>query len=207
MDNTEIDIQKFQATKPRHCILVILHTYSPLTRMFIRLNISANQVTFLSCAAGVMSVLGIHVGYKALSILLYYFYTVFDCMDGWVARYTGTASSAGHRLDLINHTIVTVLLFVEIAVRSGEFMSCTLVILLFVYSMHVPSYDVRILGRAYDIINFITPTFPLELSIYFGIIFNRFELTIVSHLLVHGATLCLTVVTKIKEWYGGRQDE
>ncbi len=79
-----------------------------LTWVCVKLNISANQVTFMMIIAGLAGV--------ALSIphllwlniiggLLLFLGEVLDCVDGEVARWTQKSSLKGLYLDLVNHVL------------------------------------------------------------------------------------------------------
>ena len=121
-NSREIDIERLHSLKKGGSLHAKLHTSTFLTRTFIKLNISANQVTFLSCVFGLMGILGLYMEYRILSVSFFYFYTVLDYSDGWVARYTGTESKQGYNLDHINHGIVTTILLSVTSILTGYFL-------------------------------------------------------------------------------------
>ena len=72
------------------------------TKLFLKLGISANQITLLNLLLGIgIGVLLIHgdIKYWIVGSVLIYFFAVFDCVDGEIARYNKLASPIGQFLD------------------------------------------------------------------------------------------------------------
>jgi len=94
-----------------------------LTRVFLRLGWSPNQVTWLMTVCGALAgpallvpgVLGAVLG--ALAIQLY---LLFDCSDGELARWTGRTSLAGVYLDRVGAYLADASLLVGVGFRAGQ---------------------------------------------------------------------------------------
>lgn len=208
-----IDREKLRATKSRKIagrdgelierkdIHSLLHTSTSLTSLLIRANVTANQTTLISCVFGLLGVLALWAEFKFLSILFTYLHWTLDYSDGWIARYTGTASDFGTWLDTINHVVVTTFLFVTIANMTDQDSFCWLTVFVFLISIFDRSHDANLLGGSYRKISILMPpALVLELSLYFSIIFNRFEVVTVTYLLIWGSTYVLSVISRIKQW-------
>lgn len=193
----KVDIKKLRTMRKNPSLHAVVHSSSLLTSIFIRLNISANQVTFLSCVTGSIGAFVLYTGPRMLLIPLFYLYTVLDYSDGWVARYTGTESEWGNYIDHINHTIVTVALLAVASVLTGQYLFGVLAFSLYLCAIKL-AYDVRILGGTYGVIQRIGAQLPLELVVYLAVVLNRLELVILAHLVLYGTTFILSMVTKIK---------
>ncbi len=193
----KIDIKKLQTLRKNSSLNAIAHSSLLLTKTFIRLNVSANQITFLSCVSGLMGVFVLYTGPRIFFIPLFYFYKVLDYCDGWVARYTGTESEWGDRLDHINHTIVTTALLSVTSILTGQYLFGMLALSLYLHTICKPAYDVRILGGVYGVIQRIGIPLPLELTVYLSVMLNRLELVILGYLVLYGAIFGLSVVTKV----------
>lgn len=88
--------------------LVNRHFSIYFTWLFVRLGVSANQVTFMMIVAGlggfalcIPHVLWVNV----LGMFLLMFAELLDCVDGEVARWTKQSSLKGVYLDLVNHVL------------------------------------------------------------------------------------------------------
>ena len=169
---------------------------SKLTSMLIKLNITANQVTFLSWISGLLGVFIFCTEIRIFSIPFFYFYSVLDSSDGWVSRYMGTNSTFGNHLDHLNHGIVTTSLFISIMFLTKQYFLCFLAITLFLFSMFIASHDMRLLGDHYEKIHTLTPQLFLDIALYLGIVFNYFDPVIIGNLLVFGAIFVLSIITK-----------
>jgi phosphatidylglycerophosphate synthase len=80
-----------------------------LTRMFVALGVSANEVTFLMMLTGLAAfALCIpHILWaNILGLIFWYLFEALDCCDGEVARWTKTSSVKGVYLDLLTHVLV-----------------------------------------------------------------------------------------------------
>jgi phosphatidylglycerophosphate synthase len=92
------------------------------TRVFIKLGMSANQVTLVSMGLGIVIAILIGLGIPLLMLvagILLYLFLVLDCSDGEVARYHGKQSYTGLYLDrIVTAVIYPALLF---AVGIGVF--------------------------------------------------------------------------------------
>lgn len=76
------------------------------TKLFLKLGISANQITLIYLLIGIgTGILLIHadVRYWFIGSILIYLSAVFDCVDGEVARYNKSSSSFGQFLDDISY--------------------------------------------------------------------------------------------------------
>ncbi len=90
----------------------------PLTRLFLRLGLSPNMVTYLSIGIGLVSALCFAIGGYAASLagaVLLQITAVVDCCDGDVARATFSESEFGARLDIIGDNVVHMAVFGGIA--------------------------------------------------------------------------------------------
>jgi len=76
------------------------------TWVFIRIPISANQVTILQEIIGVIGAIFLALGKFVVGSLLLQLGYILDCSDGEVARWKNQQSESGKFLDLIGHMIV-----------------------------------------------------------------------------------------------------
>lgn len=199
-----VDRERLNATKgkgERKNTHALLHTSTTLTSLLIRANVTANQTTLLSCVFGLLGVLALWAGFKFLSILLFYFHWTLDYSDGWIARYTGTASDFGAMVDDTNHAIVTVFLFIVVASLIGQFLLVFVTVSVYLLATFRHCHDINLLGGFYNkVTKLISPILLLEFSLYFSIILDRWEVVTVAYLLVWGAMCVLSVITKIIQW-------
>ena len=91
------------------------------TRLLLRTSISANGVTWLMIASGllaaaVLSLPGLLAAVGA--VVLVQLQLLFDCSDGEVARWRGTQSPAGVYLDRIGHYTTEAALAVALGIRA-----------------------------------------------------------------------------------------
>jgi len=76
------------------------------TWIFVKLGISANQVSVLMILVGIAGLVLMvphSIWFNVVGAVLMYFFTILDCSDGEVARWTGKGSIKGVWLDLISH--------------------------------------------------------------------------------------------------------
>ena len=88
-----------------------------ITKLFLKLGITANQTTFISIVIGVISVVLFAFGnywYTLSAVFLLHISSILDCTDGEIARYRG-ASPVGAFFDSLFHDIMYGLLFVGIS--------------------------------------------------------------------------------------------
>ena len=102
----------------KHHYILMASVYRPisfyLAWVFLRLGMSANQVTYLSGIVGVagLALLGTtSVPIRVLGALLANMWIVLDCVDGDIARCTNTSSQYGHFLDRVAGYIVGIFVF------------------------------------------------------------------------------------------------
>lgn len=89
-----------------------------MTRLFLRMGLSANAVTIVSIVTGLAAAACFAVGTYAAGVigaLLFQLSSVIDCCDGEVARVTFTESPFGERLDLVGDNLVHAAIFAGIA--------------------------------------------------------------------------------------------
>lgn len=105
------------------------------TRLFLKLGISANTITFISMAIGLIAAAFVAKGGYAAGIigaLLLQLSAIVDCCDGEVARLTFTESSFGEQLDLMADNIVHTGIFAgmawSVAQASGPWASIALLL-------------------------------------------------------------------------------
>jgi phosphatidylglycerophosphate synthase len=91
-----------------------------VTRMLLRTRISADTVTWLMIAAGVLAALVLTVPHPLtplVAFLLVQIQLLLDCVDGEIARWRGTCSPAGVYLDRIAHYTTDAALVIALGVR------------------------------------------------------------------------------------------
>lgn len=89
-----------------------------LTRIFLKLGFSANAITIVSLAIGLLAAACLALGSYAAGVigaLLFQLSAIVDCCDGEVARLTFTESSFGERLDIVADNIVHAAIFGGVA--------------------------------------------------------------------------------------------
>jgi len=90
-----------------------------LTWVFLRLNISANQATYICLVVGLASCIFLAFGSYALTgAILASIYLVLDCVDGNIARYRNSESPFGKFIDASGSYIVSSLLFMSIGLGA-----------------------------------------------------------------------------------------
>ena len=95
-----------------------------LASVFLKLGISANQISFLSLSAGIVGAGLIAFGdFKLILIgaLLMQVWLVLDKTDGIVARLTKTSSKFGEFFEELNGSIIAVLFFISIGFAASKF--------------------------------------------------------------------------------------
>ena len=93
------------------------------TKVFIKFNMSANQVTLLQIAFGINAAVLFGMGYFILGCIYLQIGFILDLCDGEIARRTNTESKAGEYLDLIGHRIVIPLYFFGLGLGTGNIMA------------------------------------------------------------------------------------
>ena len=92
-----------------------------LTRIFLRLNISANQATYISLIVGLASCVFLALGsymLKLVGALMVNLGFVLDCVDGNIARYRKSFSPFGEFIDALVGYIVTAFLFMSLGIGA-----------------------------------------------------------------------------------------
>lgn len=95
-----------------------------MTWLFLHLNISANQATYISLVIGFGSCIFLALGSYTLKLagaLLASLYLLLDCVDGNIARYTKSTSPFGKFIDASASYIISSFLFMSIGL--GTFMN------------------------------------------------------------------------------------
>ncbi len=90
------------------------------TKLFLSLNMTANQVTYLFMFLGVISsiaFLGPGLWWAAAGYILFRLHIICDVSDGEVARYRKTFSPVGAYLDYLTHYFVYAVVLFSISVR------------------------------------------------------------------------------------------
>ena len=88
-----------------------------ITKLFLKLGITANQTTFISIVIGVVGVILFAFGnywYTLSAVFLLHISSILDCTDGEIARYRGP-SPVGAFFDSLFHDIMYGLTFVGIS--------------------------------------------------------------------------------------------
>ena len=90
-----------------------------VTWLLVRTPITANQVTLLQIAFGIIGAIFFGFGQFVLGVVFLQFGFILDCCDGEVARWNMQESKAGEYLDLIGHRIVIPLYFFGLGIGTG----------------------------------------------------------------------------------------
>jgi phosphatidylglycerophosphate synthase len=91
-----------------------------VTRQLLRTRISADAVTWIMIAAGLLAALVLTVPHPLtplLTLVLIQLQLLLDCVDGEIARWRGTCSPAGIYLDRIAHYSTDAALVIALGVR------------------------------------------------------------------------------------------
>ena len=94
-----------------------------ITPLFLKCNISANQVSVLAIVTAILAAILIALGnYPILiaGVILMQFWLVLDCADGNIARYRNTFTRSGRFLEDIEDCLVTALLFSSIGIAASK---------------------------------------------------------------------------------------
>lgn len=93
-------------------VYYVLRPISPyMAYPLIKWKISANQVTFVGLGVGLGGCGLLAFGHWMLGAILVNLYAISDCVDGTIARATGTTSKYGARIDGTAYMIILALLF------------------------------------------------------------------------------------------------
>jgi len=128
MSNQEISIRDIRATYSKDKMLserrnkVWLYYAGRLpsfylTWIFLRLNISANQATYMCLVVGFLSCIFLIWGssvIKLVGVLMATLYLVLDCVDGNIARYRKSSSPFGKFIDASASYVISSFLFMSI---------------------------------------------------------------------------------------------
>ena len=174
------------------------HVSIPFTYILLRLNITANQATFLSCVLGLLGGFILFTELKLLSIVFFYLYFVLDYSDGWIARYTETVSVFGGRLDNASHLIATTNLLVVVTVLTKQYLLGFLTIVLYFLGALKSSSDITIPKSLYKKwIQPIHPQLAIELTLFFSVILNNLQPVLFIHLLIYVVIFLLFTFKKL----------
>jgi hypothetical protein len=91
----------------------------PITWALLHTNITANQVTLISLALGLMGIAlfaSVTPGWFLLGTVLLQLWYLLDHVDGQIARYRGTASLTGRFFDFLTHHIIHTPIFFALGV-------------------------------------------------------------------------------------------
>lgn len=100
--------------------LYMRHVSLRLTRLLLRVGVTADQVTWAMIAAGLLAALALTVPHPAtavVALLLVQLQLLLDCCDGEVARWRATSSPAGIYLDRLGHYSTDAALVAALGVR------------------------------------------------------------------------------------------
>lgn len=92
--------------------------------LFLKLKISANQISALSIIAGTIGIILIAIGNFWLILLgaiLLQVWLILDKTDGFIARYRKTVSSFGEFLEEFNGALIATLFFSSIGIAASKF--------------------------------------------------------------------------------------
>ena len=92
-----------------------------LTWLFLWLNISANQATYIGLVVGLISCIFLGWGsyiFKLVGILIATLYLVLDCVDGNIARYRGVTNKYGEFIDGLNSYFINAFFFISIGIGA-----------------------------------------------------------------------------------------
>jgi phosphatidylglycerophosphate synthase len=107
--------QGYRNTEEWYVRLVLRPISIYLTKFFILIGVSANQITYLSIPIGIVGCLLYSMGgyfYSVAAILTFHLFIILDCCDGEVARYRKTTGSAlGLFLDVLGHDLTYSIFF------------------------------------------------------------------------------------------------
>lgn len=92
----------------------------PFTWLFLKLNIKANHVTFLSLFFGVLMGVFFYFNLVLIGILFLFFYYVLDCVDGNISRINNTSSDFGEFLDSIIGIIFQIIFYFSISFLNNN---------------------------------------------------------------------------------------
>ena len=90
------------------------------TKLFLSMNLSANQVTYIFISLGILSAaafLGHGLKWLIAGYMLHRLHVICDVSDGEVARYRKTFSAQGAYLDYLAHYLIYALILFSIATR------------------------------------------------------------------------------------------
>ena len=201
---------KFYDTQGKSDLHMQFHKHAsiPFTYLLLRLNATANQTTVLSCLLGLLGGFVLFTELRFFSILFFYLYFVLDYSDGWIARYTGTISVFGGRLDNAGHLIVTTnLLFVTMMLTKLYLLSF-LVFFLYFFGAFKSFSDIAIPKKFYEkIIHPIHPQLVIELTLFFSVVLDNLQLVLFIHLLIYMVIFLLYVIKKIRVRNDGRKEK
>jgi phosphatidylglycerophosphate synthase len=92
-----------------------------LTQIFLKLGMSANQVTYISYITGALCCLFLAVGnlsIKIIGVILLNLYLILDCTDGNIARYNNTTTKHGELMDALGSYFISAFLCINIAIGA-----------------------------------------------------------------------------------------
>lgn len=93
------------------------------TRIFIRLGIAPDTITWIMVAVGVLAGVALlwpGLGGAVLAAILIQTYLLLDCCDGEVARWRGTSSMKGVYLDRAGHYFTEAAVFAGLGFRASD---------------------------------------------------------------------------------------
>lgn len=92
-----------------------------LTYVFLKLNISANQVTYFSIFIGFIGcgfVVSGNYSFRIIGALLINLWIILDCVDGNIARFKKTFSKYGEFIDALSGYLVNAFLFLSVGIGA-----------------------------------------------------------------------------------------
>ena len=125
------------------------------TSLFLRLGITANQVTVLSGIVAIISAFFLSASsiYLVLvGVLLLNFSTILDHSDGEVARYHKSITITGHFLDWYMHYVISSATFIGLAFGALSINSNMYMILFSILAVVAPIMDYAIVSSGWTVI-------------------------------------------------------
>ncbi|MCH8303795.1 MAG: CDP-alcohol phosphatidyltransferase family protein [Candidatus Marinimicrobia bacterium] len=105
--------KKLEDEKSLYARYYVYHVSIRLTRLLLKTNITANQVTIAGILVGILGAVSIMLGTLTsaiVGVILIQIGFIFDGTDGQIARFKNQSSAQGVYLDILNHRILNPLM-------------------------------------------------------------------------------------------------
>lgn len=93
-----------------YCFIVQRRISCFITRLCLKLNISANQATLVDILTGLIAALCIYRGFLYTGALFIQIFGIWSCVDGEIARLTGSTSAIGDFYDTMTDRFIEFLI-------------------------------------------------------------------------------------------------